>query len=95
LRSRAYGGDIVDLITTEPLGYRYVRLLRELPFVQRSPRQISENHIRLVVSEAATDITELVDWARAQELEVESVEEYQPPFDDVFVELVSEDNVNA
>ncbi|MDT8304642.1 MAG: ABC transporter ATP-binding protein [Anaerolineae bacterium] len=95
LRHRAYGGDIVDLVTKEPLGIRYVRQLRELPFVQGRPRHVAENHVRLVVSEAATDVTELVDWARAQDLEVESVEEYQPPFDDVFVELVKENNIDA
>ena len=95
LRSRAYGGDIVDLITTEPLRLRFVQMLRELPFVQRPPRHIAANHVRLVVKEAATDVTELVDWARAQELEVQSVEEYQPPFDDVFVELVQENDNNA
>lgn len=88
LRYRAYGGDIVDLKTTTPLGVRYLRMLRELPFVKGTPRHMAENHIRLVVSEAGTDVTELVDWARAQDLEVETVEEYQPPFDDVFVELV-------
>jgi ABC-2 type transport system ATP-binding protein len=95
LRYRAYGGDIVDLVTTTPLGVRYVRMLRELLFVKGTPRHIAENHVRLIVNEAATDVTELVDWARAQELEVESVEEYQPPFDDVFVELVQENNGNA
>ncbi len=96
LRYRAFGGDIVDLKTTTPLGLRYVRQLRDLPFVRGRPRPLAENHIRLIVSEAATDVTALVDWARAQELEVESVEEYQPPFDDVFVELVrTEESVNG
>jgi ABC-2 type transport system ATP-binding protein len=95
LRYTAYGGDIVDLVTEQPLGVRYIRMLRDLPFVKGTPHHIADNHIRLIVSEAATDATELVDWARAQDLEVQSLEEYQPPFDDVFVELVKETNGNA
>jgi ABC-2 type transport system ATP-binding protein len=95
LRYRAYGGDIVDMVMKEPLSLRYMRMLRDLPFVNARPRLLSDNTVRLIVSEAGTDVTELVDWARAQELEVESVEEYQPPFDDVFVELVQEGGNNS
>lgn len=95
LRYRAYGGDIVDMVTQEPLSLRYMRMLRDLPFVKARPRLLSDTRVRLIVSEAGTDITELVDWARAQDLNVDSVEEYQPPFDDVFVELVQEERNNG
>lgn len=95
LRYRAYGGDIVDMVTKEPLSLRYLRMLRDLPFVKGRPRLLADNQVRLIVSEAGTDMTELIDWARAQDLEVDSVEEYQPPFDDVFVELVQEEGNNG
>ena len=65
LRYRAYGGDIVDMVTKEPLSLRYMRMLRDLPFVKARPRLLSDTRVRLIVSEAGTDITELVDWARA------------------------------
>ena len=92
LRYRAFGGDIVDFEAEHPLSYTDMHALRELPFVQGLPRRVGEEHVRLVVSEAATDIPELLEWAKAQDLSVVSVEEYMPPFDDVFVELVEEDN---
>jgi len=95
LRYRAYGGDIVDMVTKEPLSLRYMRMLRDLPFVKARPRLLSDTRVRLIVSEAGTDITELVDWARSQDLDIDSVEEYQPPFDDVFVELVQEERNNS
>lgn len=95
LRYRAYGGDIVDMVTQEPLSLRYMRMLRDLPFVKARPRLLSDTRVRLIVSEAGTDITELVDWARSQDLDIDSVEEYQPPFDDVFVELVQEERNNG
>jgi hypothetical protein len=36
----------------------------------------------------------LLDWAKAQNLTIESIEEYLPPFDDVFVALVQEEPAN-
>jgi ABC-2 type transport system ATP-binding protein len=95
LRYRAYGGDIVDMVAKEPISLSLMRMLRDLPFVKGRPRLLADNQVRLIVSEAGTDITELVDWARGQELAIESVEEYQPPFDDVFVELVQEEGNNG
>lgn len=92
LRYRAFGGDIVDFQAEQPLSFQHVHALRELSFIQATPRRVSEAHVRLIVGEAATDIPELLEWAQAQEIAVASVEEYMPPFDDVFVELVEEDN---
>ena len=91
LRYRAFGGDIVDFQAEGPLAFQHVNSLRDLPFVNGLPRRVGESHLRLVVAEAATDIPELLDWAQDQEVTVASVEEYMPPFDDVFVELVQED----
>lgn len=91
LRYRAFGGDIVDFKAEAPLSYRHVNALQELPFVNGLPLRVGETHLRLVVAEAATDIPELLSWAQGQEIAVASVEEYMPPFDDVFVELVRED----
>jgi ABC-2 type transport system ATP-binding protein len=91
LRNRAYGGDIVNLVAAQRIPYEQRQALGELPYVKRTLRRVSDRHLRLIVDEAATAVMHLVDWCEEHGIEVESIEEYQPPFDDVFVALVSEE----
>jgi hypothetical protein len=49
----------------------------------------------LVVDEASTAIPDLMEWSSSRDISVESIEEYMPPFDDIFVELVSKERVNS
>jgi hypothetical protein len=44
--------------------------------------------MRLIVDHANTAIPELMGWTQQQKIQVKSVEEYIPSFEDVFVELV-------
>lgn len=90
LRRRAYGGEVVDLQTEERLLYKDLNRLTKLPFVLSSVRRLdgNGNGVRLVVTDASTAIPALLEWCKAEYLDVESIEEYLPPFDDVFVELV-------
>jgi len=88
LRYRAFGGDIVDLRITDQVEYVLMRQLEELPVVRGRVRRTSDTSVRLIVNEASTAVPELLEWCRGRSLPVESIEEYQPPFDDVFVELV-------
>lgn len=90
LRYRAYGGDIVDMITKDRITYRQRQALGDLEYVLKEPEYIDEKHVRLIVDEAATAVMELLSWCEAQDIAVDSVEEYQPPFEDVFVDLVEE-----
>lgn len=90
LRYRAYGGDIVDLIATERITYEQRHALKELEYVHRPPERVSDQHLRLIVDEAATAVMKLVSWCEERGITVDSVEEYQPPFDDVFVALVED-----
>ena len=92
LRYHAFGGDIVELRTVERLTYSQITQLQDLTYVRRDIDRIEENVVRLVVNEASTDIQALLDWCDVEGLEVESIEEYLPPFDDVFVELIHSDN---
>lgn len=87
LRHRAYGGDMVDLITTDRLDYLQEEYLRRLPYVRNAVR-LSPYSVRVVVDEAGAAIPQLIEWGRSNNLNVKSIEEYVPPFDDVFVELV-------
>lgn len=87
LRHRAYGGDMVDLVTTERLDYLQEEYLRRLPFV-RDTKRLSANGVRITVEDAGRATPELIEWGKSNNLAVKSIEEYVPPFDDVFVELV-------
>jgi ABC-2 type transport system ATP-binding protein len=88
LRRRAYGGDIVDLRTKQPLGYGDWSALRKLPFVAGPVYRQSDTETRIRVQDAASAIPDLMTWTKDHNIDVETVEEYLPPFDDVFVELV-------
>ncbi len=92
LRYKAYGGDIVEMRTVERLTYAHLTKLQDLSFVRRDIERIDKNIIRLIVNEASTDIQALLKSSEEQGVEVESIEEYLPAFDDVFVELVRKDN---
>lgn len=88
LRHHAYGGDMVDFRTVDPFGFAAEQALRGLPFVRAKTIRLNANSMRLVVNEASTAIPELMSWAQEQEIQMQSMEEYLPSFDDVFVELV-------
>jgi ABC-2 type transport system ATP-binding protein len=95
LRHRAFGGEIVMLQTAQPFDYRYEQMLDDLPFVRPPVTRTSPNSVRILVDEASTAMPELMKWSQAQNLNVESLEEYIPPFDDVFVELVKDEDVDG
>jgi ABC-type multidrug transport system ATPase subunit len=44
--------------------------------------------MRIIVDQASTAIPDLMEWAQQQNVQVQSMEEYLPSFEDVFVELV-------
>ncbi len=91
LRRRAYGGDIVQLKTQAPIGYDQVQLLKKLPGVRPNVVRQTDQDLQLTVDDAATAIPDIVEWGRQNRIEVASIEPYLPPFDDVFVELVNQD----
>lgn len=95
LRRRAFSGDLVDLTLAQPWQDAYVREMRALPFVRRDIIFVDERTVRLVVEEASITIPEMVRWGEERNLPVESINEYMPPFDDVFVQLVEQETADA
>ncbi len=95
LRKRALGGDVVDVNTTEYLDFAHLQRLQSLPFVRGRILRMADHGLRLTVVEAKTAIPDLVEWFKQQNIPVESVQEYLPPFDDVFIELVKEQPIVA
>jgi ABC-2 type transport system ATP-binding protein len=95
LRHRAFGGEIIELRSTRPMDYRTDQMLQSMPLVTGRIVRTSPSSVRVTVKDAATAIPQLIEWSRKNNLNIEAVEEYLPPFDDVFVELVREGVKNA
>jgi ABC-2 type transport system ATP-binding protein len=91
LRRRAFGGDVVLMRSVNPFPYEARHEIQQMAFVTAPVTQVSEQELRLIVDEANTAIPRLMDWTRERNLEVESIGEDQPPFDDVFVKLVKQE----
>jgi ABC-2 type transport system ATP-binding protein len=93
LRHRAYGGEVVELRSAVGLPNEKFQPLEEFPFVVTA-QQLDDRNIRLIVQEASTAIPHLVEWSQENGVTLESIQEYLPPFDDVFVELVEKEKAN-
>jgi len=90
LRRQAFGGEMVDLYTQERLTYQDLQQLKGLPFACGPVKRLANNGVRLVVKNAGTAVPALLEWCQNEYVTAESIEEYLPPFDDVFVELVKD-----
>jgi ABC-2 type transport system ATP-binding protein len=90
LRRRAYGGDVVDITLTAPFNRATLSDMKQLPFVRGNVEALSSTQMRLTVDEASTATPALMDWCRDHGLEIQSIEPFLPPYDDVFVELVKD-----
>ena len=93
LRERAMGGDLVEIHTEQRLpDAPYLQELSKLPFVRGRVRRLDDaGGLQLTVDEASTAIPDLVAWFQGQKVPIVSIQEYLPPFDDVFVQLVKKD----
>ena len=88
LRVRALGGHIVELRASSPLSSSTVAALQEQPLISGEVGRVDAESLRLVVEDASMAIPQLLRWCEENEVDVESINEYVPPFDDVFVRLM-------
>jgi ABC-2 type transport system ATP-binding protein len=91
LRRRAFGGDAVDLYLSQSIDSHCLELLQKQSFLQGHLLRLGDNGLRVIVDEASTAIPQILNWCEGQDMSVKSVEEYLPPFDDVFVELIKQE----
>lgn len=91
LRRRAFGGDLIHLRTVGVFPYNLMGDIERLPFVVSPPLLTSNHDMQVVVDEANTSIPKMIEWSRGHNLEIESIGEHVPPFDDVFVKLVKQE----
>ena len=86
LRRRAFGGDLLELITHREI-YAYLRTLEKMRQV-RSIEVRAHDRLVLAVDDAGRALPEILNTLQAQGLAPESVREMPPPFEDVFERLI-------
>jgi ABC-2 type transport system ATP-binding protein len=91
LRYRALGGHIVELRATSALSQTTVAALRQHSLVTGDVERVDAESVRLTVTDASLAIPQLLHWCEGQEIDVESINEYVPPFDDVFVRIMEQE----
>lgn len=88
LRRAAYGGDIVNLeLVDRPDPALIERIAATAAAIECTP--MGARGLKLIVDEAAVALPRLSAWLGEHGVEIDQAEEFLPPFDDVFVELVS------
>jgi ABC-2 type transport system ATP-binding protein len=86
LRRRAFGGDLIDIVAPSWDPATLAEIAR-FPGVDRV-HLVSHDTLRVHVAEAAKEMPQLLDALHQRDVNVTSVAEQRPPFDDVFAELV-------
>jgi ABC-2 type transport system ATP-binding protein len=94
LRKQALGGELVDVRTVAGFGHPAIVALRKLPCVRHAQR-LDDRGVRFTVDEASTAMLAILQKLRQEGIEVESTEQYVPPFDDVFVALIRQGGKEA
>jgi len=90
----AYGGEVLDLHTHEPLSEAAIHELEQLPFIQGKVSYLDDGTLRLIVDDASTALPQVIEWFKSHELELHSAEQFFPPYDDVFVKLIEDYRAN-
>ncbi len=89
LRRQALGGRALDLVAAAPIDPGVLIGLGALPFVIRAEPTGGEGRaLRILVDDPGAAIPRVQDWLDGRGVQLQSVATFEPPFDDVFVELV-------
>lgn len=88
LRRSAFGGEILMVEIDAPLQPVEQRELQRQPFVRSEITTHGGTRLRLVVGDAKSDIPSLMSWFSSRGIRVGAIDLHNPPFDDVFFELV-------
>lgn len=90
LRRRALGGDVILLSPKASVDDATVERLRALDGVREVERVGSGFGLRLVVDDADHRLAELQAWTAEQQVDIDTLNEQQISFDDVFTTLVGQ-----
>jgi ABC-2 type transport system ATP-binding protein len=89
LRYRALGGHIINIHTADSLSSQTMAHFEDHPLVKGEITLLDKLTIQFAVEDASTAIPQLLEWCSENEIEVESINEFVPPFDDVFVMIMN------
>lgn len=89
LRRAAFGGDVIHIDFTERPNEQLKHDVEQVTGASQCDYRNGRG-LRIVVEEAAVALPALSAWLGEHNIAIEQAEEYLPPFDDVFVEIVSE-----
>jgi ABC-2 type transport system ATP-binding protein len=95
LRKKAFGGEIVSIKTSEYIRFESRKKLESLPFVHGKITMIGDQEIEIIVDEASTAVPALIEACKVERINIETIEEISPPFDDVFVKLIEKEGDNG
>jgi ABC-2 type transport system ATP-binding protein len=92
LRRQAFGGEVIDLILADRIEQDLITDVTRLAYVSHAQRtRVDGRGMRITVDDADRVIPPLQRWLDERGLQVDSIDRYLPPFDDVFVKLVETD----
>ncbi|MEM8530949.1 MAG: ABC transporter ATP-binding protein [Chloroflexota bacterium] len=92
LRKRALGGEVVRLTVPLQQIHSAMHMIWQAPFVTDVRRSRTPGKIDIVVPHAAEALPDLIRYLDDQpSVTVEQIEEYQPPFDDIFMMLIEQE----
>ncbi|MGC9349914.1 MAG: ABC transporter ATP-binding protein [Anaerolineae bacterium] len=91
LRHQAFGGDVVDMKTKQLLSSELIDDLQRLDFVTHAAH-VGPDQAHVAVKEASVALPALVLWLEDRGIEIVSVEEHIPTFDEVFVTLIEKED---
>ncbi len=86
LRRRAFGGDLLELVTKRDV-FAYLRALERMREV-RGVEVRSRDRLVVVVDDAGKALSSIAESLKEQDLVPDSLRETQPPFEDAFERLI-------
>lgn len=95
LRRRAFGGDLLELVPREALDGALAERIAAVPGVRSVERLDQGGRLRVRVDSAEQQLPALQQWADEEHIEVVSLSQDIPPFDDVFVALLRDHDSSA
>lgn len=90
LRYKALGGQVIDLRTVEPMSLEALVSLEDHELIKSEITFKDMLTARFAVEDASKAIPQLLNWCEEYHVSVESINEFVPPFDDVFVMLMEQ-----
>ena len=90
LRQIAFGGEVLDLVTTKSLAPDILDEMQALPFIRGEIEQVGRGSYQLTVDVASRSLPQVMSWLNERGINVEKLEPFLPPYDDVFVKVIQD-----